>query len=202
MAQDYLEVLSPLLNKGQVILAGASMGGKVAYEMARILETQNRPVPLVVMFDSRILPLRNENDLISRVRFHQQKLTGFTFLNKLKYIIQKTRTKLRRRVYSIFIRRGHPLPPCINQIGTISYLVSKFYRPKPYNGRVVLLRAEELAPGTPNDPFNGWEITCTSGLEIKSIDSSHTSILKEPAVTWLAEEMQKLLEEISGESTS
>jgi len=173
------------------------MGGKVAYEMARILETRSAPVPLVVMFDSRILPLRNENGLKSRIQIHKQKTEDLPFPKKLGYIIQKTGTRLRRWIYTFFIRRGRPLPPFVNRIGTITYLVSKLYRPKPFNGRVVLLRADNLAPGTSSDPFNGWDKTCSAGLEIRSISGSHTSILKEPVVSLLAVEMRKLLKEIS-----
>ncbi|MBN1267012.1 MAG: hypothetical protein JXA25_16080 [Anaerolineales bacterium] len=197
MADDYIQELLPVLSLGSVILAGASMGGKVAFEMARRLEKGPLPSPLVVMFDSRIMPLDKKLGLITRVRLHQSILDSASLGGILQYAIQKTRTRLRRRIYSYFIKRGHPLPPSINKLGTITYLVSKAYRPQPYGGRVILFRAGKLEPGTPPDPFNGWGKACTGGLEIKPIEASHTSILEEPAVSLLAAEMRFLISEIS-----
>ncbi|MGH7139575.1 MAG: alpha/beta fold hydrolase, partial [Pirellulales bacterium] len=55
MAQRYLDVLLRVAPSGTCLLAGWSLGGLVAYEMAHRLRASGRPVPGLVLIDAGIL---------------------------------------------------------------------------------------------------------------------------------------------------
>jgi amino acid adenylation domain-containing protein len=55
MAERYLEEVSRITPRGECLLAGWSLGGVVAYEMAHRLRAAGRPVPALVLIDAGIL---------------------------------------------------------------------------------------------------------------------------------------------------
>ncbi|RMH21706.1 MAG: amino acid adenylation domain-containing protein, partial [Acidobacteria bacterium] len=62
-------------------------------------------------------------------------------------------------------------------------LAVRNYRPRPYGGRVVLLRTE---PAATSDPTLGWHALAGAGIEVEYVPGDHLTLLKEPHVGALA----------------
>jgi thioesterase domain-containing protein len=68
------------------------------------------------------------------------------------------------------------------------------YKPKPYEGRVVLFRATHAPKeGSYGPPDLGWGTLTAGGLDIIMIPGDHHSMLQEPNIAVLAEEMSRWL---------
>jgi thioesterase domain-containing protein len=67
------------------------------------------------------------------------------------------------------------------------------YRPGVYAGRITLLRAAEQPPGASPEPDMGWGRHARGGVEVRGVPGDHLSMLQEPHVDRLAEEVQALL---------
>ncbi|MCC6188304.1 MAG: hypothetical protein IT318_04690, partial [Anaerolineales bacterium] len=71
------------------------------------------------------------------------------------------------------------------------------YRPKPYTGRVTLLRARTQTLWQARVPDKGWKALALGGLEIRGFDASHHNLLSEPHSGELARQLQRALDEIA-----
>jgi thioesterase domain-containing protein len=68
------------------------------------------------------------------------------------------------------------------------------YKPKPYEGRVVLFRATHAPKEGTYGPHDlGWSTLTAGGLDIIMIPGDHHSMLQEPNIAVLAEEMSRWL---------
>jgi thioesterase domain-containing protein len=66
------------------------------------------------------------------------------------------------------------------------------YRPPPYPGRIVLLRARVFGLFQQVVPDRGWT-ALTEDLSIRIVKGNHASIMQEPLVSRLAQELERFL---------
>ena len=57
------------------------------------------------------------------------------------------------------------------------------------SGRVTLFRVREKSVGSLNDPYAIWWRVAAGGVDLREISGDHLSLLKEPQVRLLAEEL-------------
>jgi len=69
------------------------------------------------------------------------------------------------------------------------------YQPQTYFGNATWLRASEKALRGLDNPQDDWSAWITGGVEILEIDGDHGSIMKEPMVSVLAEQLRTGLAE-------
>ncbi|HSG38175.1 MAG TPA: hypothetical protein VLE27_00935, partial [Thermoanaerobaculia bacterium] len=67
------------------------------------------------------------------------------------------------------------------------------YRPRPYGGRIVLVRAEATAAGGGAEGFEGWRELAGRGSETHILPGDHYSLLKPPVVSRLAELLEETI---------
>jgi thioesterase domain-containing protein len=63
----------------------------------------------------------------------------------------------------------------------------------PYQGRVTLFRVREKSVGSLNDPYAIWWRVASEGVDLREISGDHLSLLKEPQVRLLAEQLSDAL---------
>ena len=71
------------------------------------------------------------------------------------------------------------------------------YRPGPFEGRIVLVQATDLADWTDvADPSGtcGWGKICEGGVELIQIGCKHLDLFKEPNLSELAQRLNEVLE--------
>lgn len=146
-------------------------------------------------------------------RFDQRIISvGAKALRKAKnlstYLVRHRLTSLRdefqMQVFRAYVDRGRSLPGWLQGIPvrTVYLFAEKDYRPDgPFNGRLMLFRATS-GEGTDepylerySDPTLGWGQRASEGVQVYDVPGGHSSMLQEPHVQTLAEQMQFAIDE-------
>ena len=70
------------------------------------------------------------------------------------------------------------------------------YRPRPYPGRVILFRAQELLRDTPPDQKLGWTEWVTAKIEAYGVPGNHYTMLRQPFIPHLAQQLQICIDRV------
>lgn len=180
LATRYLKEIQKHQPKGPYLLAGESLGGLVAFEMAHQLHLQGEEVALLGLLDSAI-PGKNKLSLSQKLAFHIKKLRqkGISYLFQ-KILKSKTKSTPDININNVNNNRVDPL------LEFREYAFNS-YKPQPYPGRAVLFRAMEESHFS---TLENWNELLLEGLDIYDIPGDHLSILQEPNVPLLAEKMR------------
>jgi thioesterase domain-containing protein/acyl carrier protein len=209
MAAHNIKEILALQPNGPLLLAGASFGGTVAFEMARQLEIAGHQVPLVALFDTlapgqdaalpAILALSLRlNSYTLRFLYHAKRL--LLGPDRITYTRRKART-LRRRIrsriwqliYNYYRLRSTPLPKTLHDVREAGYLARNTYRGNLYKGKVTLFRAETRSVADSRTLDMGWGRFAQGGVEIRTVPGDHVSMLIRPYVRLLATQLSDCL---------
>ena len=208
-AARYIEMMREIAPRGPYRVGGWSLGGVLAYEVARQLRRLDEPVGLVAMIDS-VLPAPSPG--LSEQAILAERLSRF-----VDYL---------RDTYEIALDIDVPALAALDDDAQIDAVMSKIsdaglmspgllehqrtsyvdariaerYKPGPYDGAVVLYRATDRGLTTTLDPRYhrtepdlGWAAHCRS-LEVVQVRGDHTSIIDPPAVGVIGEHLGLCLE--------
>jgi amino acid adenylation domain-containing protein len=191
MASCYLEALRTVQPSGPYRLGGWSMGGLVAYEMARQLLARGEEVALLAMIDTPVPEPSPgpESDL--------DRLAGFALdlglpLERLGASRDELAGRGREQLLSDLLEWGRAsrrLPPDLGEphlrrllaVYEANLRAATLYRPGPYDGRIVLFKAAEPSGGD----FD-WERFAAGGVEVRNVSGGHYSLMRESGVQELA----------------
>jgi amino acid adenylation domain-containing protein len=192
MAQRYIREIRRVQPEGPYRIGGYSFGGLVAYEMAQQLRAQEQEVGLLALFDtypgkmeSRASQMRN----LSKLPLKE----ALTFIVKKGSFVLMT---LQKRI------ELQMLPRALRNVRQACARAAAGYDIQPYDGQVTLFRAKEKSAGSLNDPYAVWWRAAAGGVDLREIGGDHLSLLKEPQVRLLAEELNSALEHSSASSPS
>ncbi len=181
---------------GPYLLCGYSLGGVVAFEVARQLKARGLMVPLVLLLDSSN-PAAQPRRLTfeETVRRIGNRLSGMEAKTCALFFKDLVADKInflwkRKQATPILLAGGGPM------VETLIHAHDR-YRPGTYDGKVALFQVEEKAFRGfrhESDPLNGWRDVAQGGLEIIRVQGNHVNFLKEPFVFNLAEKVQSCLE--------
>jgi thioesterase domain-containing protein len=196
MAALYLPEVLRAHPHGPYLLGGYSGGGIIAYEIAQRLRKQGRNVALVVLLDTvraGVKPVRPTS------KDHLMNLLGQgpSYLRqrakaRLVRLGEELRDNLKKQFY---LRQNQPLPLELrDQVMTEAFWAAgDRYRPEPYDGRVVLYRASEIAAVlTHAGDSLGWG-EFVSNLEIVAVPGDHDSLVYEPNVSVMTAHLRATL---------
>jgi hypothetical protein len=88
---------------------------------------------------------------------------------------------------------GLPMPSLFNDVKEANWIASDDYMPGPYDGTVVLFRCQTRLDTDPPDSSHVWKRLAKGGVIIKVVPGDHNSILKEPGVRILTEQILSYL---------
>ncbi len=203
LAARYVEAVRTVQPQGPFLLGGWSLGGVLAFEMARQLTASGERVPAVALFDTR--PPSNGSgappadvdalvagfwrDLVLRSG-RQVDVLGIEGLDAQQRLLRMAE-----------VAAQHHLLP----LGTDAALVERhlrafaahrqaerLYAPQAWPGRVVLYQAEQAAGSSAAG--TGWEPLATQGVELCPVPGDHYSMLRPPHVAFLARRLQSFLD--------
>jgi aspartate racemase len=89
------------------------------------------------------------------------------------------------------------LPESLRDVEQASIDAMRSYVARPYNGRLVLLRAEEQGKrfiGCEFDEAMGWSRLARRGVEVRAVPGSHLTMLGEPHVRGVAAALRGCLD--------
>ncbi|MCA2554877.1 MAG: amino acid adenylation domain-containing protein, partial [Microcystis sp. M04BS1] len=222
IASIYLQAMQDLQPQGPYFLGGHSYGGNVAFEMAQQLVNQGEQVALLAIIDSSAPTYKDKQILLDYINWdHARWLAEVSkgievYLDKTIDISYKTLQVLtveEQLKYALnFFKLANMLPPNaetrqlekIVQAYKTSCLCLIDYLPKQiYPGKITIIRASEELADDPNkdliagdceDSSLGWSEFSTEPVEIHFVLGNHVSIMVEPHVQILAEELKVCLE--------
>jgi amino acid adenylation domain-containing protein len=184
---------------GPYVLAGWSASGLIAYETAQQLRSLGEEVELVILLDVANpddLPKRSQH-LRDKVRFHLRQLRDLPQGERFQYLRERG-DHLKRRgqrtagalVADLAVKTGQGTHNfSLNQ--RVAFLVRavSHYKPAPYDGRGLLIRSERYI-----EVDYGWRGILGEAFETIKTAGTHDTMLKEPHVQRIAQEIAKRLE--------
>jgi len=217
IAAHYVKEVQTVYPDGPYYLAGSSFGGLVVYEMAQLLHDLNKPVALVAMFDAygpgypQRLPTTNRLrrkvfKIIRRLDTHWSSLRYTDWKGRMAYIrvkLPKLVQRIKRKLRNLSNQALHPVPRDLKRIQSAHMGAAKrkkrtMREPRRFGGRLVLFRAEKQPLGIYKDEYLGWRSVVGEDIEVYQVPGHHTSIIYEPRVHVLAEQLQHILDEMHG----
>jgi thioesterase domain-containing protein len=191
MAAGYVEAIRSVQPAGPYFLGGWSLGGVIAYEMARQLRERGEQVALVALIDAYV-PTPEPHPLNVGALFARD-LLGTSLAG-----VEPERLAP-DALLETAVRAGL-LPPgtspehgqALFRVFEANLRAARRYEARPGGGgRVVLFKARD-AEGLPED--GGWTALVGAALERHLLPGDHYSLLRAPGVRELAERLREALE--------
>jgi acetoacetyl-CoA synthetase len=190
MADAYLAVIRSVQPSGPYALAGHSLGGLVALEMARRLIALGDEIEWLGMVDSEL----HHSCLTAgeRLRWLARKSREL-----LKAAAADPRTRLPRYSRKVLLRiaprapitapeRESTLPPLMRRLENAGWAACDAYRPAPYSGCATFFRTEDPRMEM-GDPVPTWRRVVEGGLTVETVPGTHADVVSEANVRHLAE---------------
>ena len=205
MAARYVEEIGGRQPEGPCFLGGWSLGGLVAFEMARQLAQKGRSVALLALLD---VEAREEEDARHPAEQFLEDLAGQTGKDApsaKRFFTLPRDQSLTDELWAEVLeqaRMADVIPPDMGarQIRDLSRAfmanarAAQGYVPQPYAGRVTLFKADERPALAAPTVDLGWSELCAGGLEVQVVPGNHYTMLRQPHVQVLAERLKVCLE--------
>jgi len=208
MASYYIEHLRAVQPTGPYRIGGWSLGGVVAFEMARQLKASGDEVVMLALIDS-LSPLvlagtEPEDDLSQLANFAID--LGFT-----KEHLSSSGDDVRRLplegqlAYMLDLAFANKLVPAGMELTDLHRLFRVFktnrealreYVPGAYAGRVTYFQVVGDSAFDAGDMSKDWHELSPGGMDVYRLPGNHFSILKQPHVDALAECIERHLQKI------
>jgi amino acid adenylation domain-containing protein len=166
MADLYLEAIREVRPRGPYRLLGYSIGGKVAFEIARRLEAGGEPIELLAVLDiPAVVPEGADEAFESELA---AEVADFPQLDP---------ESVRRHL----------------AVWRASWKASRSWSPGSYGGQVLLMVAEKGEHPQQEDPTLGWSACAAGGVEVVTVPGGHFTLLAPPHVGTLARSLHHLV---------
>ena len=203
LAALYVAALRSVQPQAPYLLGGWSMGGPVAFEMARQLRRQGQHVALLAVLDSHapgdsLREMRTDEETLLRMfagnlgqRYGVEldDLCGRTLDEQLHH--------LRRRAIEVNAVPAGTDPQYVHRLfhvfkANVQALMD--YEPRKYPGRITLFRARERFVDSPSNPLEGWDALASEGVELHVTPGNHYTMIEMPHARALAERLRVCIE--------
>ncbi|RKG95647.1 non-ribosomal peptide synthetase, partial [Corallococcus sp. CA053C] len=210
MAALYLDGLRTVQPRGPYLLGGWSMGGVVAYEMARRLREEGEAVDLLALVDAHVPGLTKPS---SEYSAHARARIAFAHATASAFGQAPTLTDdalaqgdddamlgalleegLRARILDT--HSGPAQLRALFRVFQANLLALEHYVPKPYDGTALLLSASESVAPLPR--HRGWEGLVRGGLEVLDVPGSHHALMQDPHLEPLVQRLREALARVEG----
>ncbi|MFC8177715.1 alpha/beta fold hydrolase [Rhodococcus sp. NPDC057297] len=180
-ARTYVREITRIQPSGPYLLAGHSLGGWIALEMAHQLRAGGRSVARLTLLDPRLY--RHLLDRLPGGSALEAAPAGVGAASSPKITVA-TRVGIAARVATAGIARYSTTERWL-AFAAIGSLALRFHRPKAWNGPVsVIVTAENT------DDRRSWAAIATGELSITHVDGRHVDMVREP----VAEDVARILD--------
>jgi thioesterase domain-containing protein/acyl carrier protein len=198
MAAEYITLMRSLQKEGPYRLGGWSMGGVIAFEMARQLEQQGIPVELVAMIDSSVSGGRSS----IRADIDEAQLLAHFALDlglnldriQLARYMQNKDEAVARMIDEAKQHNALPadfdsvLPQRLFEIFKNNLRAVVEYVPQPYHGKIIYFEAQKH-PVSRTPMSRIWKNFAPGGIEVYRVPGDHYTIMKSPNIEVLARKL-------------
>lgn len=211
MASSYIQEMQMIQPQGPYFLGGFSWGGTLALEIAQQLQAQGEEVKLLAIFDTGAPAVaKSHGEVTTDTTFQMfwkkslanlSNLKNLEFKGRLNYLQEKIYWHLTAgkasslyRLYLRYIKRSLTEAYIFDVVAT-NYQAYLGYVAKEYPGKIVLFRAVNKAVDWEKDAELRWGQIAIDGVDIYKVPgTTHTTLMDEPYVKLLAEQLQCCLE--------
>jgi thioesterase domain-containing protein/acyl carrier protein len=217
IAEIHLKAIQKIQPQGPYFLAGWCREALLAYEIAQRLKAKGQEVGAVIMFDTwipgylsrftgREAGRARSSFEIERVLVHARNLRQASLSGAVRYAGEQLSTILVDRIrysklglYRLFgfeVRSGKARSA--EDQDDVLLIAAKSYRPKPYDGRVLLFRSDKYRTWKYWDRALGWS-HMLPGLTVHEVPGIHDSMLTGPQLPSIAEAIRSVMDESARE---
>jgi thioesterase domain-containing protein len=195
--------------RGPFLLGGYSGGATIAFAMAQQLTALGHEVALLALIDTRRPGWRLSARTAPMVAFNFIRNIRGWLRDDLAHSSPRQAWKDVRRHVRQFAGRGMGVekiidlsryPPELRAAMQREYDMLDAYRPLPWQGRIVLLRAQTQPLLLWHDEAAlGWSGLARGGMEIITLPGNHMTMMREPSVSALATALRACIRRVSAE---
>jgi amino acid adenylation domain-containing protein len=180
LAQEYVDGLRKLQMRGPYQLAGWSLGGLIAYEMAQQLSLAGEEVSLLALLDSTAFPSRVQTLWSTDSRRSQQSGSTAGTLKEAQQWRLGARLEAAKKFGKIPADITLDQFQRFRQVYARNAKAGRSYSPAPYrgNGPILLLRTRTDA----TDPFQGWGVLAPGKVHVAEVPCRHDQLIFAPYV--------------------
>ena len=208
IAANYIAEIIAQNPEGPYALAGYSLGGTIAYEMARQMIAMGKDVKLLAVFDTYAKQSDKFDPFVKKI-FNKVSLIIMQFLysfvlfaNDPKRTIEYKSTVIKRRVIRLFWKvkteeKREGFFAYDNEIDEASAKAKRNYYQKPLNIAVDLFKAKKKTFYMADFKYLGWREFALKGVNVHDIPGEHNTIFAPPHDKQFAVELQKCLDRVT-----
>ena len=171
LASLYIKEMKLVQPQGPYILAGGSMGGMIAYEIAQQLKREGESISKLILFDTF-----GPNFDVSKYKNEEASFVE-NFKTMLAYYVKRFVNKAKQYVFDK-LGAEHTLEMKLFDLEVKNYQTLWKYRPEPYDGDVHLYRNEMKEKGWYADPYLGWRKTIQGNIHTHLIKAHHSEFIE------------------------
>jgi len=197
MASYYVDALLRVQPEGPFYIGGWSLGVIIAYEMAQQLKAMGHDIGLLAIFDQGpFVPVEapeDDTEMLAQMFSHYfpldvQQLRDMDAEERLKFVFKKAK---KAGIIPLFISLKH-FRHYIDVINVQTQAWRK-YTIKTFPGKIKLFRSEDNRDNLNAEPDLGWGELAEGGVDVFQVSGDHLSMLEEPHVQGLAEQLKRSL---------
>jgi amino acid adenylation domain-containing protein len=210
IAANYISEIVAQNPTGPYALAGYSLGGTIAYEMARQLMAMGKEVKMLAVFDTYAKQTDMYDPFVKRTisriwLFIMKLLYSFVlFANDPKRTFEYKTLVIKRRIIRLFWRifkgkeeKQEGFFAYDNEIDEASAKAKRNYYQKPLNITVDLFRAKKKTFYMADFAYLGWREFALKGVNVHDIPGEHNTIFAPPNDEKFAVVLQQCLDRVS-----
>jgi thioesterase domain-containing protein/acyl-CoA synthetase (AMP-forming)/AMP-acid ligase II/predicted O-methyltransferase YrrM/acyl carrier protein len=199
MAAHYIRAMRTVRSHGPYHLVGWSLGGIIAFEIARQLAEQGEPLGVLALLDAGLFP---NADSLSEEDFLPLVMALFPGTSHLS--LEELRQKSPEDQIKFFVARAaqagivpidqEALGMQVFQVFQANVKAVHEYHPLPFPGEIVLYRPQHQSKTNElfDDPVLGWQPLCKQ-VSVQHIPGDHAHMLESPGVDLLWEDLSSRL---------
>jgi amino acid adenylation domain-containing protein len=213
LAAMHLRTIQKVQPEGPYFLTGWCREALLAYEVAQQLQALGQEVRVVAMFDTWIPGFlerfqgaerraARKSFEVERLRVHERNMKGMNLGQKAVYAGQQLGTIIKDRVrytrvavcYRLGIGIGAPRAGKRETQDDVLLVAVKSYRPKKYEGQVILFRSDKYRRWRFWDRALGWSHLLPN-FTVHEVPGVHDSMLTGPSLPSIALAFQEAMEQ-------
>lgn len=198
IAANYLKEITAR-RPGPYVLAGYSVGGVVAYELATQLRAQGHKVDLLLVFDMLAPGYPKKLPVTRRLLIHAGNFARLSGAEKKAYLRERLQN-IQGRIYR-HLGLGARIAPVSAAIdpstqdalrrvwAALDRASASYWPARKFDGRLLLFKAAEgfqWAATVFDDPLLGWGQWVTGGIETESLPGAHLEIFRDQNIERVA----------------
>ncbi|HEY0791291.1 MAG TPA: amino acid adenylation domain-containing protein [Chthoniobacterales bacterium] len=205
IAAYYCEHLRKVQPHGPYLLGGYSFGGLAAYEIARLLRAAGEEVALLALFDTdnparpprlRSYTERIRNAVRNPAAFRPDRILQFLarrMRGKAGDVLLRVSEAYRRAAMRLWSNdAGSAAKEAVDvAVVTVHQRAALAYRPLPYDGKLVLLRALDQGTAYLMEPDLGWGTLVGGAIEIYDVPGDHWSLFEDENIPIMAKVLEQ-----------